>query len=155
MLGLNPLSSQAMRQRLSSNIVMPFRRPNRPLVVVAGRQAETRRMLKVLLEMWDYDVAEVSGLQDSVAIAASDRPTAVLVDGFLPMADCLAEVEEAKKSKCMAGIPLIVLSGFSRERVGQGVKDSGAEGLMVKPLDFDALERLLKYFSAVGGNQFD
>jgi DNA-binding response OmpR family regulator len=111
-------------------------------------------MLRAMLETWDYDVAEVEGLLDSVIIANSERPAAVLVDGFFPMADCLAEVEKVRRDANMVGVPLIVISGFSKERVAEGVKASAAGGLQVKPLDFDALKRLLRYFSEVGGSQY-
>jgi DNA-binding response OmpR family regulator len=131
------------------NFVAP-RSSGRSLVVVAGRHPDTRFMLRSLLELWNYDVAEATGPEESVRIAEADRPAAVLIDGYLPMADCLAEVERLKQSASMNGVPVVVLSGFSKERVGPGLAKSGADGLMTKPLDFDALERLLRYFSNGG-----
>jgi CheY-like chemotaxis protein len=143
-----------MVQTLSPNIVMPVRRPDRPLVVIAGRRADTRSVFRATLETWDYDVAEVGDLIDSVIVAALERPAAVLVDGFLPMAHCLAEVEKVRRDGNMAGVPLIVISGFSKERVGEGGKSSAAEATNARRPDFDALERLLRYFSEVGGSQY-
>ena len=111
-------------------------------------------MLRSLLELWDYEVAEASSPEESARIAEWDRPTAVLIDGYLPMTDCLAEVESLKRNERMAGVPFILLSGFSRERVRAGAKKSGAAETLVKPLDFDALERLLKYFAELSGARF-
>lgn len=150
MFEVNTISPELIASAAVPQGLRQTRRPGHSLIVVAGKQAETRFMLRSLLELWDYDVVETSGPADSVRIAEVERPVAVLVDGYLPMAECLAEVEEMKNSRSMSGVPLIVLSGFSRERVGRIARDSGADGLMVKPLDFDALERLLKYFADTG-----
>lgn len=142
--------SAAVAGRLKGPEHARARRPDHPLVVVTGRIPETRQMMRMLLELWDFDVAEAAGVDDSVLIAEADRPAAVLIDGYLPMKDCLAEVEAMKRYKCMKDVPLILLSGFSRERAANAAAQSGADGLMVKPLDFDALERLLKYFAGKG-----
>lgn len=129
---------------------LPTKGSRHALIVVSSKHSETRFMLRSLLELWEYDVAEASGPEESVRIAESQRPAAVLIDGFLPMSECLAEVESMKGSDCMTGVPLILLSGFNREMAGSSAAKSGATGFMTKPLDFDALERLLKYFSSGG-----
>lgn len=153
MFGINERNSTegAAHDSLSrSHLPINVRRPERPLVVVTGRQADTRQMMRMLLELWDFDVAEAAGADDSVQIAKKDRPTAVLVDGYLPMKDCLDEVEAMKRNECLAGVPMILLSGFTRERAGRAAAESGADRMMLKPVDFDALERLLNYFAGKG-----
>ena len=100
-------------------------------------------MLRSLLEMWDFEVAEACGGQDSVHMAADRRPDLILMDTELPFEETLNDMALMKSSTEIAPVPVIVLSGFSKPEYRDAAISQGAADFLVKPVDFDTLEQYL------------
>jgi len=109
-------------------------------VLVSGTQNDTRFMMKVLLEMWGYEVAEAIGISDTVERAESFAPDFVLVDTSRLFDQDIEVVSSLRGSKLRASVPVFVMSGFPQAAYLRSAMEHGATGLLVKPLDLEVLE---------------
>jgi len=122
----------------------------KPLIMVVGADADTRFMLRVILEVWNYDVMEAETLDASIAAAASRQPALILLDGTLCFIDALEDVGRIKRNSDLKNTPSVLLSGFSQPNYEDAAISSGASGFMVKPVDFDLLHDHIR--TLVDGN---
>lgn len=119
------------------------RASHRPFVLVNGPQNEMRFMLKALLEMWDFEVADISDVSESIDLAKRRRPELIIVDASAPSEDSLKTVSKYKANEEFRDVPCIVISGFSRADFRKAAIEHGANDLLVKPIDFDFFESYL------------
>ena len=121
----------------------PATADRRGKVLVSGAHNDTRFMMRVLLEMWGYEVAEAEGEEETLQAAESFMPNAILVDTTRAFDDDLKIVSRLRVSSLLKLIPIIVLSGFTQKRYYTAAMDHGATNLLAKPLDLDLLESCL------------
>jgi two-component system cell cycle response regulator DivK len=114
------------------------------LVMISGRQQDSRYMMRVLLELWGYDVIEADGTDETVRLAEEQRPQVILVDTSRAYDEDMRVIEGIRSSALSAAVPVIVLSGFPQASYQKAAFKSGATGLLVKPLDLDLLESYLE-----------
>ena len=111
----------------------------RPLVIITGVHAETRFMMRCLLESWKFEVVEAHGGPDSVEAAAERHPDLILMDATLPFDESLETMSFIKGNLPDKDVPLVVISGFSRKEMAEAAIAHGANDYLVKPLDFVGL----------------
>jgi DNA-binding response OmpR family regulator len=111
--------------------------------MITGVHRDTRYMLRVLLEMWQYRVVEAEGPDETLAIAAAEHPKMILLDTSVPYEDDLKILRLIRESRSTDNVPIIVLSGFPQVKYREAAFKNGATGLLVKPLDLDLLEGYL------------
>jgi CheY-like chemotaxis protein len=85
--------------------------------------------------------------EDGGGRTPSRRPQIILLDLSLPKVDGLEVLRRIKGDPRTASIPVIVLTGSSRERDLQASKRLGAEAYIVKPLDFRNLSEVTSQLS--------
>ena len=117
---------------------------HRGKVLVTGSHNDTRFMMRVLLEMWGYDVVEADGEEETIKAAESFLPNAILVDTSRMFDDDLKVVSRLRLSKASRLVPIIVISGFTQPKYQRAAIDHGATNLLAKPLDLDLLESCLE-----------
>lgn len=132
-----------MKEEGSLNI---FITKSRPFVILAGKNSETRFMMRCLLESWDFEVAETHDGPGSIEVASERRPDLILLDATLPFEESLKTMSFIKSNLPERRVPLVVLSGFSRTDMKEAAMSHGATEYLVKPLDF---ERLPDYLNRV------
>jgi CheY-like chemotaxis protein len=113
-------------------------------VLIFSLENDTRFLLKTLLEIWGYNTAEADSLENSLAIVENLKPDLILLDSMLPFERHLENIRQIRRNKFSKEIPIIVLSGFSQPQFEKLSIAVGADGFLVKPLDFDLLEGFLK-----------
>lgn len=107
--------------------------------MVAGHEEETRSMLRSLLELWGYEVVESTGSQPFIR-SEERTPDLVLLDSQIPFSASLDEIREIKQSLATKDVPVVLISGFCQPEFRNAALSAGAADLLVKPVDFDALE---------------
>jgi CheY-like chemotaxis protein len=111
-----------------------------PVVLVAARDAATRREVRRVAEELGYGIHEVADGVEAVEAALRLRPAAVILDRILPR---LGAEEVAERLRGHAGedaIPLFVLAG--REDLGE--RAGLFRGCVPKPLDRELLAAALE-----------
>lgn len=112
---------------------------HRPLVMVVGENEDTRCMLRVILELWDYEVIEACTIEESLSLSRGRKPAVILIDSTLQFNNSLDDVSKLRHSENLGDTPSLVISGFSQDLYRESAIESGASGFLVKPVDFDLL----------------
>ena len=113
-------------------------------VVVSSSHNDTRYMMRVLLEMWGYEVVEADGEEGTVEAAEKFMPNAILVDTTRSFDEDLKIVSRLRVSSLLSRVPIFVLSGYTQAQNYRAAMDHGATNLLAKPLDLDLLESCLE-----------
>lgn len=114
-----------------------------PLVLIAEDDADTRLMLKTLLEMKGYRTAEAADGQQAVERAADVRPDLILVDLQLPRLNGFAVTRYVRQHEELRRVPIVIVSGHDPARHLNLARAAGCNAYLQKPIDFDALDGLL------------
>jgi two-component system response regulator HydG len=114
--------------------------PNRILCVEDDE--DSCRMMKVLLEMWDYEVVLARTATDGFRLVQGERFDLCLLDTSLP--------DESGFELCehICGLdghaPVVFISGHAYETDKKRGLRAGALAYLTKPVDFDLLEETMK-----------
>ncbi len=99
---------------------------------------DSLQMMKVLLNMWDYDVVPASTAADAFRMAQNERFDLCLFDTSLPDE---SGVELCKRINDLdEKAPIVFISGHAREVDKDRALKAGAVAYLTKPVDFDLLE---------------
>jgi CheY-like chemotaxis protein len=111
-------------------------------VVVVDDHADTRDVVKHLLELDGYHVRTASNAAEAIAVIAAYQPLCVLLDLGLPD---VTGVELAQRLRGLhgTGIVIIVLTGSSRQEEIAAAEAAGADYVLRKPLDIALLRKML------------
>lgn len=113
-------------------------------VLIFSHEPDMRNLLKTLLDLWGFQAVESDCLEKSISIVESEKPCLILLDSALPFEKHLENIRQIRRHKSSGKIPIVVLSGFSQPQFKNLSLEVGADGFLVKPLDFDLLETYLK-----------
>lgn len=101
-------------------------------------------MLRTLLKLKDYEVIEAEDGACAFKLAEALHPNLILMDISLPVHDGLALYRELRNHTTLSAVPIILTSGYSTDDFRAQVRAAGCQEFLVKPLDFDELDRLLE-----------
>lgn len=122
----------------------------KPLILIVGPDEDTRYMLRVILDLWGYDVLEAANLDASITLGSSRHPSVILLDTTVHFTEVLKDIRQLKQEDGLRDVPSVLLSGYSQENYRSAALSSGASGFLVKPIDFDLLHQYIE--SLAGGN---
>jgi CheY-like chemotaxis protein len=97
--------------------------------------ADAREALALLLESWGHRVEQAG---DGLA-----GPDVALIDVGLPGMDGYTLAQEIRAEPRCAGVRLIALTGYSRNRDRERGQEAGFDAYLVKPVDPERLRRAL------------
>jgi two-component system, chemotaxis family, CheB/CheR fusion protein len=132
-------------ERAVANIVEPSH--TRRIVLVED-QADTREMLRLLLEQQGHTVAEAADGSAGIQAIVRERPDVALVDLGLPT---LSGFDVARQVRCredLRGVFLVALSGYGSDSDVGEARAAGFDTHLTKPTDSKRLYRLLDRLSA-------
>ena len=125
---------------VSRNISMT----SRGKVLISGSHNDTRFMMRVLVEMWGFEVEEANGEEETLKVAETFLPNAILIDATRLFDEDLKVVSRLRLSEVSRLVPIFVLSGYTQSKYFQAAIDHGATNLLAKPLDLEKLENCLE-----------
>ena len=85
---------------------------------------------------------DVEGPQ-ALALAPEFRPDLVLLDLGMPGMDGCEVCRRLRRVPGLAGVRVVALTGWGQEEDRRRSREAGFDQHLVKPVDFEALERLL------------
>ena len=115
----------------------------RPTVLVAENDEDNRFMLRVLLEMKGYRVVEARDGQEAIEVAQTERPGLILTDLQMPRLGGFAITRYLRQHPQLRKVPIVVVSGHDPTHHRTLALAAGCTAYLVKPIDFDHLEKLL------------
>ncbi len=113
----------------------------RILVVEDNRDAADS--LRLLLELFGYEVAVAYSGPEAVEVARQFRPDVVLSDLGLPGMDGYAVATALRQHPATAAAQLIAVSGYAGEEDQRRCREAGFNQHLTKPVDPEKLRRLL------------
>lgn len=133
------------RQRYSTRRVQPS---GRPLVLMVEDNADDRSIYATVLNNRGFDVVFADDYESGLRAVREQHPDAVLLDLGLPgQKTGLDLCFDMRRAHDAPDMPVIVLSGFSANRVGAAALAAGCTTYLEKPTSplavADELERLL------------
>jgi len=112
--------------------------PNRKRVLCVDDDEDSCELMKVLLEMWDYEVALASTAAEGLNLAHNEHFDIYLLDTRLPELSGFEICEQICEVPEHAPVVFISAAAYATDKQ-RGLK-AGAVAYLSKPLDFDALK---------------
>ncbi len=108
----------------------------------------TARLVQFLVERQGHTLQWARDGREGLACLEQQRPDVLILDWLLPYVDGLEVLQQVRRHTVLAGLPVLVLTGKSREEDVVRVLDAGADDYLSKPFqpgEFTArLARLLR-----------
>jgi two-component system KDP operon response regulator KdpE len=105
-------------------------------ILVIDDEAQIRKLLRVALTAYDYEVKEATCGQDGLREAAVYRPDLIILDLGLPDIDGLQLLSQLRE---WSEIPVIILSVKEQEQDKIAALDNGADDYVSKPFSMGEL----------------
>jgi signal transduction histidine kinase/CheY-like chemotaxis protein len=116
--------------------------PGRRILLVEDN-ADAREALALLLESWGHRVEQAGDGLAGLEGARANPPDVALIDVGLPGMDGYTLAQEIRAEPRCAGVRLIALTGYSRNRDRERGQEAGFDAYLVKPVDPERLRRAL------------
>ena len=117
-------------------------------VLVADDQEDMVSGLRLILEMWGFEVAIAHDGQEALAAAREMFPQAVLLDLGLPKLDGMQVARALRADPALARSLLLALTGYGDDRHRQLSRGAGFDHHLVKPIDLRRLRAALIPYGA-------
>lgn len=132
---------------------VPFvsRKPDNPapVILIVDDDPDSREMMKILLEMWKFQVIEAIDGIEAINVTEKICPDVILMDVRLPKMDGFDVTRRIRQTENVKNVPIIFLSACAEAIDKQKAKSAGGNEYLTKPLDFEDLEKTLdKYVLA-------
>ena len=114
----------------------------RPVILVVEDEPALLEILSDMLGRFDYDVRLAGTAADAYAIAASERPNAILLDINLPDATGTQTLDELRVLR--PDVPIIIVTANADEGLARETLTRGAFDYVFKPFDMDRIGQVLE-----------
>jgi CheY-like chemotaxis protein len=114
-------------------------------VMIVEDYADTRTMMKLLLEWYGYHVVEASDGFEAVEKSVQYHPDLILMDLALPIMDGATATKLIREIEGFERVWIIALTGFGNTSFEKAI-EVGFDDVLVKPLHFENIEPLLTHY---------
>ena len=108
-------------------------------IVVADDDPTIVSLVKLRLELAQYDVVGTNDAVAAVAMVRARTPAAVILDVQMPGGGGLSVLAKIKSDPELSGLPVMMLTGERNAETVMQAMGNGADDYMVKPFNPDAL----------------
>jgi CheY-like chemotaxis protein len=122
----------------------PVHAPGARRFLVVDDNADSTASLAMLLSIEGHETRTARDGIEALAAAEEFHPHVVLLDIGLPKLNGYDTAKRIRLAPWGREIILIALTGWGQEEDRRKSKEAGFDGHMVKPVDFDALMKLLE-----------
>jgi CheY-like chemotaxis protein len=117
--------------------------PKTPTIMIVEDDADSRFMMRTLLEMKGYRVMEAQNGEEAIAAAEAERPGLILMDLQLPRLNGFAVTRHVRQHELLRETPIIIISGHEPTQHRKLALAAGCNEYLHKPIDFNLLEETL------------
>jgi two-component system alkaline phosphatase synthesis response regulator PhoP len=119
---------------------------NGALILVVDDDDRSRELMRIVLRHAGYRVVAAPGPQAAIAMLATERPAAAVVDLLMPDMNGLEFCRWVREQRELASMGFVLLTGMDTQETRNDARDAGADAVVTKP--FDRL-RLLEQLGAL------
>jgi len=112
-------------------------------VLVAEDNPVNRELLRELLEVRGYEVAEACDGQEVLRIVEESPPDILLLDLGMPVLDGFATMRKLRENPSHSKLPVLAVTAYAMQGDRERILDSGFDGYLSKPIDSAALSKAL------------
>jgi two-component system, sensor histidine kinase len=116
----------------------------RPTILIAEDSADSREMMQQLFRLKGYEVVAAGDGLRAVEAALRTRPDVIFIDLQLPKLDGLSVTKNLRSHPELQRTPIFIVSGHDPARYRQAALDAGCNDYLLKPIDFDRLDQVLR-----------
>jgi len=117
---------------------------NNPVVLVVEDHADTREMLRILLNMTGCRVIEAEDGEQAMSVAENGHPDLILLDVKIPLLDGLTVTRLIRSHPVLNEVPIVLITGMDTPQLHREAFTAGCNDCLIKPLDFERLRELIK-----------
>ncbi len=123
---------------------MALKNINGLTVMVVDDYADTRRVVKWMLEQHGFRVVEAENGRQAVESSPSVRPDLILMDLSMPQLDGFDATRLIRESGELRGVPIIAVTAHDMAAFRDGAESAGCDYYLSKPIDFNRLMVLIE-----------
>jgi CheY-like chemotaxis protein len=123
---------------------------DKPTVLVVDDNADTRVVVRWMLERWGCRVVEAADGREAIEMTFEHRPDLVVMDLSMPVADGYEAIRSIRGREEFSGLPIIAVTAFDRAVARDGAEAAGFNYYLSKPIDFKRLEVLVEKLTRPG-----
>jgi len=112
-------------------------------ILIVDDNPQNLRLATVILLGEGYDIRTAIDAEDALNMLESYTPDLILMDLQLPRMDGLTLTRQIKADTARQGICIIALTAYAMKGDEERALAAGCDGYMSKPIDIDALPRLV------------
>lgn len=113
-------------------------------ILIVDDESAIRDMLRIALEMADYDCLEAEDAHQALSLVVDEQPDLILLDWMLPHTSGIEFARRLKRDEVTAGIPIIMLTAKGEEDNKVQGLEVGADDYITKPFSPRELVARLK-----------
>ncbi len=108
-------------------------------ILIADDDNFMRLALKKVLEKDNYTIFEAVDGNEAIEVFNLNQPDCVLLDGLMPNLDGFAACNQIRATQRGKAVPILIVSGLSREEIKADYPDTLVTGYISKPVDWDKM----------------
>jgi two-component system, cell cycle response regulator DivK len=110
-----------------------------PCVLIVDHDEDTREMYRVVLDAQGFRVLGAHGPMEALSAVAECVPDVIVAEVSIPQAEAIDLLVRFQTSPLTAGIPVIVLTGWTDAPTHERAARAGAAAILTKPCLPEAL----------------
>ena len=114
-----------------------------PVVMLVDDYADTRQMMRVMLELSGCRVVEAANGEEAIALAQAEAPDLVLMDLNMPVLDGFNATLRIREYEPTRDVPVVAVTAYDTTEFRAAASAVGCCDYVVKPLDLERLGALL------------
>ena len=134
----DPVAAPAPEREVAARAAGRARR-----VLLVDDNRDSAESLAQLLQLFGHEIWQAYSGRDALAAARSHLPDLVLLDIGMPDLSGYEVARQIRAEPSLAGTTLVALTGYGSEEDRRRSLAAGFDCHLVKPIDFDDLERIL------------
>jgi CheY-like chemotaxis protein len=111
-------------------------------VLIVEDDREMAEVIEGVVEAEGYRAISVGNGREALAVLEEERPVLMLIDLFMPVMSGAELLKIVKRNPRLADIPRVIMTAANDQMIG--VREDVP--VIYKPVDFDALTRLLQKY---------
>ncbi|MDH3944030.1 MAG: response regulator [Anaerolineae bacterium] len=112
---------------------------------------ETADGLKKILSLFEIDAEIAYGSAHGLAALGEKTPEAVFLDINMPGMSGLEIMAQIKNEPRLSEVPVIIITSDDQEETTEKVRQGGALAMIIKPITYAAVERVLQKTQLLAG----